>query len=904
MKKIKWLHLSDIHLNKQDVDTRLMRKKLPEYLRENHILCDYIFFTGDLRYAPSGDFAEDTLSFLAALCDAVGTDVNHLYIVPGNHDIDRKAGTREAAIEEMMESYHPREGTISPEALTRISAGKQDFTALMEQLYPKNDPRLACYRDPVHPHFYIETDDFNLLHIDTTLSYMHGRERDLIIGSELFLNLLEQLNQQKPTILLTHYSFDYLSRAEQKIILRLMQEYNVQLWFAGHEHSDLLRHQRDYFFEFQCGNLLHEDEDTKSSIILGEYDPSSCTGSIRVYFWNSPDGWAPYPYIYPTGADKSVYPFALQTPDYKINQIVNVAGQTPAASTEAFPVPRSTARLPEQLYHMSEDTYQSWKEQFDAREEYSGFLYLDESITPFCPVQILRLSFPYGSCLHIRADGFQITLTESRSALPEISFCYRLSCYQDVDERLYRFRRIKEYLSARKAFVKVTGNEAYNLHFSVHSNQKSWKELCQETDFWLEQMERIARIENHFHIKFQLPEQADETDYLTIELLSDALSGKSVRHLPAAKMPHPGLRKKFTQETDIWYNDGADLPDLQLFGYYFHPTAQYIAAGEFRWNKQKSAWESDFENGGIAILVDFELSHETATNRALTLRVPFSEFADELNPANIAQISTEDSGLFLRYVQMTHDILEIHQKYLIYQEQLTKWSAWDTQSAAPNIRPSLTDTLSVNELSCAVVRTGTDLAEKLEDFTAAFQLTPADQPFRDAYMHENISYCFMRVINVLNIKGYSLLEHDKDGYFYHLPRIRHMIRAEKDTNLDEFFKLYQELPETVSNPKRLDHYNLMRNFIYSIAQMYRDYHHLARPVLTDLVSQMQAKLSDHPELVMKTGHFADWVLYTLEGEDNVAHAFEKNADILHDFDLLEAEAEENLQLAGSHRIDI
>ena len=50
MKKIKWLHLSDIHLNKQDVDTRLMRKKLPEYLRENHILCDYIFFTGAMRH--------------------------------------------------------------------------------------------------------------------------------------------------------------------------------------------------------------------------------------------------------------------------------------------------------------------------------------------------------------------------------------------------------------------------------------------------------------------------------------------------------------------------------------------------------------------------------------------------------------------------------------------------------------------------------------------------------------------------------------------------------------------------------------------------------------------------------------------------------------------------------------
>lgn len=37
---------------------------------------------------------------------------------------------------------------------------------------------------------------------------------------------------------------------------------------------------------------------------------------------------------------------------------------------------------------------------------------------------------------------------------------------------------------------------------------------------------------------------------------------------------------------------------------------------------------------------------------------------------------------------MTHDILEIHQKYLIYQEQLTKWIAWDMQNTAPNARPT------------------------------------------------------------------------------------------------------------------------------------------------------------------------------------------------------------------------
>ena len=59
-------------------------------------------------------------------------------------------------------------------------------------------------------------------------------------------------------------------------------------------------------------------------------------------------------------------------------------------------------------------------------------------------------------------------MTKSLSALTEISFSYRLNHYPDVDDRLYRFQQIKKYLSARKAFVKVSRNERHNLHFSIH----------------------------------------------------------------------------------------------------------------------------------------------------------------------------------------------------------------------------------------------------------------------------------------------------------------------------------------------------------------------------------------------------------------------------------------------------
>lgn len=43
MKKIRWLHFSDIHLNKTGVETRRMRHALIPYLRKLQLQCDYVF---------------------------------------------------------------------------------------------------------------------------------------------------------------------------------------------------------------------------------------------------------------------------------------------------------------------------------------------------------------------------------------------------------------------------------------------------------------------------------------------------------------------------------------------------------------------------------------------------------------------------------------------------------------------------------------------------------------------------------------------------------------------------------------------------------------------------------------------------------------------------------------------
>lgn len=122
--------------------------------------------------------------------------------------------------------------------------------------------------------------------------------------------VLKSCNPEKTTFLLTHYSFDFLDRSEQEIVVALLRDYNVRLWLAGHEHTNLARKQRDYFYEFQCGNLLLENG-ARSCVLIGELDTHTLTGQIQVHAWFSPDGWATYPFACIGNSQPSIYPFNL-----------------------------------------------------------------------------------------------------------------------------------------------------------------------------------------------------------------------------------------------------------------------------------------------------------------------------------------------------------------------------------------------------------------------------------------------------------------------------------------------------------------------------------------------------------------------------------------------------------------
>lgn len=318
MSTIRWMHISDLHYNDEDMSTSELREQLPAFLEKEHILCDYVFFTGDVRSANrnKNDFPYEAAEYLKNLCHSVGTTEDRLFVVPGNHDVDRETPGRNEAIQKLFFQnrgyYDPVKGLIEEDDLRVIHSGQKDFRAFLKNLYADVDGRMDYYERPEMPHFVIETDNLNILHVDSTIVYTTDQEaHDLILGGWALRNALKQIDESKPVVLLTHYPITALAQEERKHVSELLYRRGIRLWLAGHEHDHMLQ-PINYIDCIQAGELKIDDR-VYASALVGEYDTATLCGKILSYAW-FPQGWAKYPIIRHGGGREDEYPFHFRLP--------------------------------------------------------------------------------------------------------------------------------------------------------------------------------------------------------------------------------------------------------------------------------------------------------------------------------------------------------------------------------------------------------------------------------------------------------------------------------------------------------------------------------------------------------------------------------------------------------------
>jgi len=104
-KLITWLHLSDLHAwQRSNWDSNLVLEPLLLDLKrmesDHQLQPDFLFFTGDVAFGQMADKDGDRLkdqyvlarTFLSRVCTIFKNEIpsTRVFIVPGNHDVNRK----------------------------------------------------------------------------------------------------------------------------------------------------------------------------------------------------------------------------------------------------------------------------------------------------------------------------------------------------------------------------------------------------------------------------------------------------------------------------------------------------------------------------------------------------------------------------------------------------------------------------------------------------------------------------------------------------------------------------------------------------------------------------------------------------------------------------------------------
>lgn len=309
MSKIKWIQLSDLHLGNDSAFSEKSRKALLNYIREHDKEIDFVFITGDIIYAKNLKTEKEKKNayyaaeeYIKELYSLIWEDdklfenlYKRVFIVPGNHDIMRNTA-RTSCINGLRENYaQDMSGNIDSSFIENTLTSMKCYKSFYNKI-----TGLKFRKKINNMHYVFETDKINVLHINTCIaSCGDSDDGKLILGFKLLNNVIEEINNNKPTIAIAHHNFDCFEKSEQKNIEILLKEKNIFLYLCGHAHEResnlVLRYnQMKMLNTFTCGTLLSTDGENKMNdtvFFRGELDTLSCEGIIKSYKWTLDNGW-------------------------------------------------------------------------------------------------------------------------------------------------------------------------------------------------------------------------------------------------------------------------------------------------------------------------------------------------------------------------------------------------------------------------------------------------------------------------------------------------------------------------------------------------------------------------------------------------------------------------------------
>lgn len=282
---MKWIVLSDLHMNFKNCTTKIARRKLLETIetenRKGKI--SFILITGDCFHQYEGDIHE-IKDFILEIAKVCKLKKDKIILCPGNHDINREDTKRN----EIIKKY--RENGDFPDINTCLE-GYGRF----KELY------VLLYGNTYQPFTTKNVDTFKIITIDSCLLSMDDKDYGhLAVNFSQLDDLTDEIKKDnKVNIVIMHHGVEWLQPEEGRRFQHWLADNNIKMVFCGHNHApgmnilteaiDTLGISRDGVPQFTCGCSL-SDSYSKPVFLVGEFIEKSSM-EMKLYEYRDNSRW-------------------------------------------------------------------------------------------------------------------------------------------------------------------------------------------------------------------------------------------------------------------------------------------------------------------------------------------------------------------------------------------------------------------------------------------------------------------------------------------------------------------------------------------------------------------------------------------------------------------------------------
>lgn len=309
MRSINILHLSDLHVNSNNLGKSKplfddLGNRLKSFFEREAISVDLLLISGDLS-DKGGDYYRDIENRINKLCDTLKIEEDHVFITPGNHDINRemcKGSVYTSLIHDIIKDPQKME-TFDKNAKEEFYPGFQNYINFSSKFLTKSREKsnIKEYDLPGFYHADISMNGTDLRICSLNSAITAGPEddgkkeeelRNRVVCNHIISKMLDV--EDKQFIFISHYPLSWIHPKERQEATERLQHANA-IYFHGHIHEPELDfagvQESNQLLKIGAGTIYGLDWQGSNQCQLLELTEERKTPHLHEWFWFSKFGW-------------------------------------------------------------------------------------------------------------------------------------------------------------------------------------------------------------------------------------------------------------------------------------------------------------------------------------------------------------------------------------------------------------------------------------------------------------------------------------------------------------------------------------------------------------------------------------------------------------------------------------